>query len=400
MKYVMVIYEAAADKPLGALNGRTPLEVARCPQAAFVAEKGAAGLVSPISEGLDGRNEVCLAGFLGVEADAALDLQRGPVEGAALVDEADESFSFAYCGSFVTLDGDRLSDGRVGSLSVSETETLCGVLQDGFEHERFRFVTTGSARIVVFCHAADADRMPGYPPCFHEGERANDYLPPTRKGADEGLLREMLRRSGELLSRQTLNDVRLDLGENPANAVWLWGGGPLRKSVRAMAGRELKGCMISNSAMARGLARLAGMNVVQPPAGEEDDRQEPAFSEDFLRKNLEMCDVLVLYVEAPRKLGQYGTAVEKVRALEALDQSVLAPLMDVMEEQGEYRLLLASDGVVSSENQRPASGSNPFVMTGSGIEPDDVNKWNENAAAAGRYGRVRLTGLFELLTKG
>ncbi|MFL7809596.1 MAG: hypothetical protein AB8I80_13245, partial [Anaerolineae bacterium] len=85
-------------------------------------------------------------------------------------------------------------------------------------------------------------------PCFVEGERIDRYI---GSGKDT-FLEEVLERSNEVLLKQTLNDVRLDLGENPANAVWLWGGGLLGCGVPSspVCDARIDGFVLTQSALA------------------------------------------------------------------------------------------------------------------------------------------------------
>ena len=51
MKYVVVLYDGMADYPVDALNGKTPMEVAKKPNLDFLARHGKMGNVKTVGDG-------------------------------------------------------------------------------------------------------------------------------------------------------------------------------------------------------------------------------------------------------------------------------------------------------------------------------------------------------------
>ena len=52
MKYLVLLYDGMADYPVPALNGKTPMEVAKKPLFDRLASKGEVGMVRTVAEGL------------------------------------------------------------------------------------------------------------------------------------------------------------------------------------------------------------------------------------------------------------------------------------------------------------------------------------------------------------
>ncbi|GAI70799.1 unnamed protein product, partial [marine sediment metagenome] len=42
------------------------------------------------------------------------------------------------------------------------------------------------------------------------------------RGKNANFLVDLMQRSGKFLENHEINKVRIDLGENPANLIWLW----------------------------------------------------------------------------------------------------------------------------------------------------------------------------------
>lgn len=392
MKRCLVLGEGLADEPVAEWNGRTPLQVAHAPYASRLARRGRSGLLMPVREGEEGRSEATLAAILGVPVEAALGLRRGPIEAASLPQGAGD-FTFAYAGNFVTLDGEWLRQGRVRGLRLVETQALAGVLDRRWKAQGIAVEVIAPGRVVLLCRPSEPLPM-GYPPCLAEGERLDEYVPGGRAG---GFLREMLEDSAQVLEAQTVNAVRLDMKEDPANGLWLWGGGFLADAKRVWQQARRGGVMLTQSPLARGAARLSGMRVceLRDPWGLAPG--EVAFRAAELASALASEEFLMVYWEAPQGLGGYGPPKEKARAIDQADYSVLGPLMELLEGFGRYRLVLAADGGVSALTGRPLAMGGPLVLAGEGVSPDGTSRWDEAAAAQGALGRVKPEHVLRLL---
>lgn len=392
MKHIQVIVEGAADEAVEELQGHTPLEVARCPQLDRLAASGATGLLALPHEGLDARNEVFLGEMAGLPKEDAMQLRRGPLEALSLHPEQDVDFCPAYSGQFVTLDGEWLRDCDVHGLSLKETMLLAELLSERLG-DGVRIEVLEPNRVVVLLNAEHQTDDAGYAPCLADGERWKTCMSSQRR---HSRVRELFEKSREILESCAVNDVRLDLGENPAHALWLWGGGHVKDTWDLLQKRSSAGLCVSQAPMARGLAGAMGWTICDLSLRKEG---EIAFNLPKLVEHLRKTDTVLIYVPAEMCGGRFRCAAAKVKHLELLDHRLIAPLMDVLSAHVPYRLLVTADGVVSTEKQRPTSGMIPFVMTGEGLQQDAASGWDEVAAAKGYYGRTRIRKLMELFWK-
>ncbi len=395
MKRILIIWEGAADRPLADLGDRTPLEVSVCPEASRLATLGAAGRIGPVKQGWEWRNEMYLARYLGISREETRGLFRGPVEAAGLGLSLPVG-TWVYRVNFATFDGDILSDCRTPGLREEETRMLLKDLAPLWKEAGWDLVLLEGGAALAVDRQGRTDLPAGDPPGLREGE-AIDRLLPGLSGRDT--LHDLLERSRAVLEAHPANDVRVDLGENPANALLPWGGGPMPDPVRTTLPEP--GVMVSRSPLARGLAVLTGMeqlDVADPWKELEADR--PVFRIPRLVELLRQSDILMLYVQAPREPGRYGTeGADKVRALERLDQSVLAPMLSVLSAYRPWRLLMTTDSLVSSETGRPEPGYVPMVVSGEDVEPDAVSHWDERMCASGSIGDVRADEVRQLLRR-
>ncbi|MGH9225764.1 MAG: cofactor-independent phosphoglycerate mutase, partial [Acidimicrobiales bacterium] len=83
MKYVVCVPDGAADEPVAALGGRTPLEAAAMPNLAALAATGEVGRAATIPPGFPPGSDVGNLSILGYDP-ARYHTGRAPIEAAAM----------------------------------------------------------------------------------------------------------------------------------------------------------------------------------------------------------------------------------------------------------------------------------------------------------------------------
>lgn len=393
MKTVLVIIEGASDLPQKEFEGRTPLQRARCPVARRLALEGRCGLMGAVASEQDRRPEFLLGALCGASLSDAAQLWRGPLEaeGSGLDTGA---YRWACRANFVTMDDGVMRESRVQRMSMEETRLLCAAMQSDFDSKQLCVSAVAPSRAVVLLNPEGEDPVVAGNPAWLQAMDAESALPAGKKGA---WVRDMLTRSAALLAGQTVNDVRIDLGENPATHMWLWGGGRITKPTSFFGGRAARGVMLTQSVMARGLAKHAGLRVIdmESPWGVEDG--DPVFDEKAFRVAVDHAETLVVYVEAPLEGADFGPAVDKVRMLERLDIKLLGPLVALLEQTGPFRLLVTADNA-SSPRYRDFGGTAPLVLWSGALRGDGVEHFDEPSCAEGTLGIVKPEKVFELLS--
>lgn len=385
MKTVLVICEGAADSARRELEGRTPLQVARCATAERLAREGRAGWLTVPDHPEEQRSEVLLALLCGASRPEALQLHRGPLEAAALqLDTA--GYTHAYRGNFVTLDGVQMREGLVSRLSLEETQLLVAAIQERFDPAVLRFETAAPACAVALLRSEQEVVSPGVHPAQADGD-VDLILPQGRKGE---WARKVLDESGRALARLTVNDVRVDLGENPATHLWLWGGG------RFYQPGPRRGALVSNSRMALGLARVLGLEPVPLEAAWSDDSAAAVRQAELLDQVLDRHEQVTIYVAAPRETAGYGSVVEKVRLLERFDLTLLGPLVRLLEGRAGGRLVLTADNQLGPAGVEPPARV-PVAVWRQGVQLAGAPRWDEQACRTGALGRLAPEDVYELL---
>ena len=342
MKYIVVLGDGMADRPVDALGGKTPLEAAVTPVMDALASKGTLGTVQNVPAGMAPGSDVANLSVLGYDP-AANYSGRSPLE-ALSVGVAMDDDDVIFRSNLVTLTENQPYDQKIildhssGEISTADADVLMDAIRAEFNSDRFRFYTGTSYRHILVWKQGRIS--PLEPPHDHLGHAIGPYLP------QETVLREMMERSYEILNNHPLNLARAAAGKHKANSLWFWGAGtkPQVQNFREKTG--LTGAMISAVDLLKGIAVGAGMRVYNVPGatGSIDTNFEgkAQAAVDALLKD--GCDFAYIHVEAPDEMGHQGRIQDKVKSIEYLDSRLIAPIKAAMEAAGEnYRMLILPD---------------------------------------------------------
>ena len=131
MKYMILVADGAADEPIAALAGKTPLETAKMPNINQLASEGLVGMVSTVPEGIAPGSDAANLSVMGYDPRVYL-TGRSPLEAASIgIDMSDTDVAFRC--NLVTLAGDgAYEDKTVVDHSAGDitTEEEAGEIQN------------------------------------------------------------------------------------------------------------------------------------------------------------------------------------------------------------------------------------------------------------------------------
>jgi len=191
----------------------------------------------------------------------------------------------------------------------------------------------------------------------------------------------LMEQSVALFAEHPVNLARVANGKRPATNLWLWGLGktPQLESFHSRFG--VRGAMVTAVDLLRGLAALIGW-----------DRIEVLGATGYLDTNyagkgvaaieaLKTHDVVCVHIEAPDEASHEGRVDEKIKALEAIDRHVVAPIHQALQKQREYRILVMPDHATPVSTKKHSHGWVPFAACGTGISQDASLTYDELSAA-------------------
>lgn len=330
-----------------------------------LAQAGAAGVLRHAGEHEPGDPSLLHRGLLGLDPqDADVAAARCYTASANISLKPGET---AWCCDLVTQHDGHVIDPEAGRITTKESEALLQTLEEHLGAEGRHWATGSGPHHVLITRdpALTAERGHGVrSPHRLVGEEWSRHFP---KGEGGDALRLLVDQASQVLEGHPINRVRLDLGENPANLLWLWGptDGGASSSFKERTG--LSGAVVSSSFWLRGLAKTLGLGWSDGPVSfDEPSVQKWAKSVAPLVKS---HDLVYIHVRI-----NTDNPVERLCAMERIDQLLLKPLTEQLPAMGAWRLM----SVIDDRHSRLM----PFVAIGSGLAQQPVSQLSAEAFAA------------------
>lgn len=393
MKYIFLVPDGAADDPLPELDGKTPLEAARTPALDALAARGRVGAVLTVPEGMYPGSDVANMSLLGYEP-ARYYTGRGPLEAAALQVPLEKNDA-CYRASLVTTDGEILLDYSAGHISTLEARELIATVQEKLGGRRFAFFPGVQYRHILRVTDGSVN-LRTIPPHDIGGQPLAPHLP---EGDGDREIRSLLWDSLDLLDNHPVNQRRRGDGKPPANMIWPWGQGRATTLPDFFSVRGKTGAMITAVDLLRGLARCAGLQIVDVPgATGYHDTNYRGKADAALATLRGGADFVFLHVEAPDEAGHEGDLDAKIRAIENIDKHIVAPLVaGLTERKHEFRLLVAPDHATPIALKTHREGTVPFLLYDSTSPKNGTLPYDERALPETRLVVEQGHRLIELL---
>jgi 2,3-bisphosphoglycerate-independent phosphoglycerate mutase len=389
MKYIILLGDGMADYPIDSLGGMTPLQAAYTPHMDSIATEGTLGLIDTIPSGYSPGSDVAILTVLGYEAKKYF-TGRGPLEAANMGVQLKPD-DVAFRCNLVTVNMDEgffMEDFTAGHITTQEAREIIDFLQEALGTEEFQFYPGVSYRhLMVWKNGADDLRT--VPPHDITGKQIDSYLP-AGKGSEK--LRDLIKRSQEVLLHHPANRRRMSEHRKPATSIWLWGQGKAPRMVRLTEKYGLSGGMISAVDLLNGIGIYAGLEVVhvEGATGYTDTNYYGKAAEAI--KTLEKSDFVFVHVEAPDEMGHEGNLQGKIRAIEDFDEKIVGCVMKEIRKHEPFRLMVLSDHPTPIALKTHAANPSPFAVFSS-LEAENLkNGISFNEASAEKTGVIISPG--------
>lgn len=397
MKYAVVLCDGMADYPVPALSGKTPMMVANKPHIDALAQKAQVGLVRTVAQGLKPGSDVANMSVLGFDPKK-YHKGRSPLEAANLGVQMASDDVALRC-NLVTLSDETnyedktMVDYSAGDISTEEAHAIIASVRERFANEKYDFYAGVSYRHCLMVHHGTMDLGKMTPPHDISGRVIGEYLSDSPNAAP---LIAMMRESCELLRDHPVNKARIAAGKRPANAIWFWGEGTCTALPSFEELYGLKGTIISAVDLLGGIGFLAGMHTPKVPgATGYIDTNFKGKAETAVAEWQSGQDLVYLHFEAPDECGHRNEPENKVRSIELIDSIVLPIILDYLEKQGDYKVLLLPDHPTPIVTMTHASDPVPYLMFSSRNPQAGVASIDEESAKATGVFVENGTGLMQ-----
>ncbi len=380
MKYLLIALPGAADSPAEEFGGKTPFEVAKIPHLNFFAKMGKVGQAKLAAERLEPSADTALLNLLGYEADKVY-TGRGPLEAANLELKLEDN-EIAFRMNFITEANGILADPTAGKITTREAKALINFLNKKVANEFIRFFAGAECRhvtVIKDAHGFEALSAKTNSPDTIVGERLEAYWP---KGPGEELLKKLMCDTKLLLQDHEINQVRVDLKENPANMIWLWGQGRPPRLEKFSERFGLTGALLAEAEYAKGIGRIAGLSVFETNGALESEQTKYEKIGKMISSSMAEKDFVGLYLDECDEASRKGDCKAKVSFLEAVDFFILSKVKDYMESYKDVRILITPCYSFPWKTKKQTRDFVPFVVAGKNIMPDDIERFSETASKA------------------
>lgn len=386
MKYLIVLGDGMADRPLTELKGMTPLEYAVTPNFDKLAAKSSVGLVKTVPDGMKPGSDVANLSVLGYDPKRYYS-GRSPLE-ALSIGVIMKPGDVAVRTNLVTLsDEEKLEDKTMldysaGEIPTEEARKIIESVEEELGSEKLKFYSGVSYRhCLIETNGTTATKLT--PPHDISGKKVGEYLPQGEMG---GEMRELIRRSGEILAEHPVNVKRRAEGKRPATHVWFWGAGTKPTLDTFFSKFGLKGAIVSAVDLLKGIAKGTEMYApcVKGATGTLSTNWKGKVEavKDCFKSGI---DYVYLHFEAPDECGHQGDIPGKIAAIEKVDEA-LGELKEFLDSTGEdYKIAVLPDHPTPIEVRTHTSSPVPYMIYDSRKPVDSGLKYNEKDAQNGEY---------------
>lgn len=405
MKHIIILGDGMADWPVKSLGGKTLLQAAHTPYMDKLARMGRTGRLVTVAEGFHPGSEVANMSVMGYNLSKVYE-GRGPLEAASIGVDLKPGEMAMRC-NIICIEGDLLKNHSAGHITTPEADILVKYLQEKLGNERVHFYTGVQYRHLLVIKGGDKriDCTPPhdvplkpYHPLMVKPMPGTEHITQPEGGAEltpqqtADLINELIVRSQELLEDHPLNLKRKAEGKDPANSIWPWSPGyrPQMEPLAEKYPQIRKGSVISAVDLINGIGYYAGLRrlTVEGATGLYDTNYENKAAAAL--EALKTDDFVYLHVEASDEAGHEGDVDLKIRTIENLDSRAIGPIYEAVKDWDEpVAIAVLPDHPTPCELRTHTAEPVPFLIWYPGIEPDEVQTFDEVAACNGAYGLMK-----------
>ena len=384
MKYVVILGDGMADEPIESLGGKTILEAANTPCMDELAKKSEIGMVNTVPEGMSPGSDTANLSVLGYDPKIYYS-GRSPLEALSIGVPMEDTDIALRCNIITVSDEEELYEDKIivdhssSEISTEDCAVLLEAVREQLETDIYKFYLGTSYRHCTIWKNGEV--VPLTPPHDVLGQKVGDNLP------QDAVLREMMKKSYEILKNHPINIERKAKGLNPANSCWFWGAGtkPALSSFFEKTGK--KGAMISAVDLLKGIAVGAGMTniIVEGADGTLHTNYEGKANAAVKALVEDGFDFVYIHVEAPDEMGHQGSIERKIKAVENLDAKVIKTVVDKLSAADvEFRVVITPDHPTPIRLRTHVAEPVPYMLYDSTDELDREWAYNEVDAAASK----------------
>lgn len=415
MKHIIILGDGMADWPVKSLDNKTLLQYAKTPYMDMLARMGRSGRLMTVPEGFHPGSEVANMSVMGYDLSKVYE-GRGALEAASIGIDLKPGEMAMRC-NLICVENDNIKNHSAGHITTEEADVLIKYLEEHLGDDRVRFHTGVQYRHLLIIKGGDKrlDCTPPHDvplkpfrPLLVKPISGAENITVPENGADltpqqtADLINDLILRSQELLKNHPINLKRISEGKDPANSIWPWSPGyrPQMEQLSDKFPQLKRGAVISAVDLINGIGYYAGLRriTVEGATGLYDTNYENKVAAAL--EALKTDDFVYLHIEASDEAGHEGDVDLKLLTIENLDKRAVGPIYEVVKDWDEpVAIAVLPDHPTPCELRTHTSDPIPFLIWYPGIEPDEVQTYDEVAACEGSYGVLKEDEFINLFMK-
>lgn len=405
MKHIIILGDGMADWAVDELDGKTLLQAAHTPYMDLLARMGRTGRLITVAQGFHPGSEVANMSVLGYNLPKVYE-GRGPLEAASIGVDLKPGEMAMRC-NIICIEGDKIKNHSAGHITTEEADVLVKYLEEKPGDDRVKFYTGVQYRHLLVIKGGDK-RIECTPPHDVPLQPFRPLMVKPMPGTEDidkpegeatltpsqtaDLINDLIMRSQELLKDHPVNLKRMAEGKDPANSIWPWSPGyrPRMERLADKFPQVKRGAVISAVDLINGIGYYAGLRRlnVEGATGLYDTNYENKVAAAL--EALKTDDFVYLHVEASDEAGHEGNVALKIKTIENLDSRAVGPIYEAVKDWDEpVAIAVLPDHPTPCKLRTHTAEPVPFLMWYPGIEPDEVQTFDEVAACNGVYGLMK-----------
>ena len=368
MKYLVVLGDGMADRPVAELMGKTPIEAADTPNMDYIASHGVLGTLKTVPDGMVPESDTANLAVMGYDP-LVYSHGRSPLEAMSMGIDL-KPYQTAVRANLVCLSDfgepyaqKTMIDHSSGEITTEEARVL-------IEECASKLCPAGTAIYtgVSYRHCFVVDSAPEFNafsrPHDILGKCIEEYLPEC------GFYRDLMEKSFDLLNNHPVNLARAKRGERKANSLWFWSPGKKPALPQFYEKTGLRATVVCAVDLIKGIGKCAGMETPFVPGATGGCVTDYSAKANAAINAFESgSDFVYIHIEAPDECGHKGDLNAKIAAIENIDEKIVGRLMDWFRANGEkYRIAVLPDHPTPLCLRTHAPEPVPFAVYTSGEE--------------------------------
>ena len=400
MKYLIILGDGMADRPIANLENKTPLMAANTPHIDALCAKSRTGRLVTVPADMSPGSAVANLGVLGYDVHKVFE-GRGVLEAASMGVELSDDDLALRC-NLICIENDKIKNHSAGHIRNAEAHKLIDFLNDKLGDENISFYKGVSYRHLMVVKNGKKD-LECTPPHDVPGTPFKNVLikPKNEKSRfTADLLNELILKSQEILPKHPVNQRRMEESKDPANSIWPWSPGfkPKMKTLQKLYG--VSGAVISAVDLINGIGVYAGMDIIKVDGATGLYNTNYEGKAEAAVDALQNHDFVYLHIEASDEAGHEGNAELKTKTIEYLDERVVKFILaETAKMDDDVAIAILPDHPTPCAIRTHTHDPVPFLIYHPDEKPDDVLQYNEQNAANGFFGLLKGDEFIKALLK-